>query len=149
MKTIFDKAVVKEITERIAKLSTNSERQWGKMNIAQMLSHCSITMEVAMGLRNPPRLFIGRILGPLFKSSFYNDKPFPKNSPTDPSFVVTDAKEMNEEKERLIKLIISFSEGGPANSTRHPHAFFGSLKPEQWGLGMYKHLDHHLKQFGV
>ena len=42
-----------------------------------------------------------------------------------------------------------FSEGGETRCTRHPHPFFGSLTPQAWSRGMYKHLDHHLRQFGV
>jgi len=38
---------------------------------------------------------------------------------------------------------------GPAGCTKHPHSFFGKLTPEEWAILSYKHLDHHLRQFGV
>jgi hypothetical protein len=119
------------------------------MDAPQMLAHCSNVLEVATGRKNPPRLFIGRILGPFFKAIFSNEKQFKKNTPTDKSFIVADQRNFDQEKARLVELIRQFGEGGEAQCTRHPHAFFGPLTPREWGIGMYKHLDHHLRQFGI
>ena len=101
MKSLFQAETFEEIKKRIEQLQPNSQRLWGKMEVAQMLAHCSATMEVAVGDKNPPRMFIGRILGPFVKSAFTNDKPFKKNTPTDKSFLVIDQR--NFEKEKLIK----------------------------------------------
>jgi len=149
MKNIFDAATLEEIKQRIGTLRPESKRKWGKMEVAQMLAHCSAALEVAAGKKRLPRMFIGRILGPFFKSRFYNDRPFKKNSPTDKSFLVIDRRNFEKEKARLLDLITQFSTGGEAACTRHPHSFFGKLTPRQWGMGMYKHLDHHLKQFAA
>jgi hypothetical protein len=149
MKSLFDKNAVDELSGRINKLSAASEREWGKMDVAQMLAHCAITMEVATGQRHPARMFIGRVLGPIFKSDYMGPKPLRKGSPTDKSFIVQDARDFNTEKERLLKLIKQFAAGGEAACTRHPHAFFGRLTPAEWAISSYKHLDHHLQQFGV
>lgn len=149
MKDLFEPSTLNEIKERINKLKPTSQREWGKMDVAQMMGHCSATLEVATGEKSPPRLFIGRILGPLVKSSFTGEKPFGKNSPTDKSFIVADKRDFEKEKARLINLVTKFSTGGEAKCTTHPHSFFGKLTPKEWALGMYKHLDHHLRQFGV
>ena len=53
-----------------------------------------------------------------------------------------------EQAELKLKLL-QFSKGGDAQCTRHPHPFFGALSPQDWSRGMYKHMDHHLRQFGV
>jgi hypothetical protein len=149
MKSLFEKDAAQDICNRIKNLSATSQRQWGKMDIAQMLAHCSATMETATGQKRPPRTFIARIVGPMVKSSFLGPKPFPKNSPTDKSFLIKDQRNFDAEKERLLILVKQFAEGGEAKCTTHPHAFFGKLTPTEWATSMYKHLDHHLIQFGA
>jgi hypothetical protein len=149
MKNLFDPESLEETVQRINELQPNSQRLWGKMEVAQMLAHCTATLQVATGEKTPPRMLIGRILGPFFKSSFTNDRPLKRNSPTDKSFLVIDQRNFEKEKTKLIEIMTRFSKGGIAKATRHPHSFFGRLTPIQWGMGMYKHLDHHLKQFGV
>jgi hypothetical protein len=149
MKSIFQPEVLDEIKQRIDKLQPTAQRQWGKMEVAQMMAHCTAALEVAAGQKFPPRIFIGRFLGPFFKSVFSNDKPLKRNTPTDNSFLVIDQRNFTKEKARLIDLVTRFSTGGEANCTKHPHSFFGKLTPREWGIGMYKHLDHHLRQFGV
>jgi len=119
------------------------------MDVAQMMAHCSAAMELALGTLNPPRLFIGRLLGPFVRPMFTNDKPFGRNSPTDKTLIVADARDFARERENLKAKILQFHGGGEARCTRHPHPFFGPLTPQAWSRGMYKHLDHHLRQFGA
>ncbi len=149
MKNLFDEATVAETTGRMERLTAGSERLWGKMTAAQALAHCSVAMEMAVGDRRPKRMMIGRLLGPVFRGLALNEKPLAKNSPTDPTFVVTDERELGVERARLEGLIRRFYSGGPAGCTDHPHSFFGPLTPEQWARQQWKHIDHHLQQFGV
>lgn len=149
METLFQKETADRIISRIEGLEPAAVRQWGKMNAAQMMAHCSTTLDMASGRLNPARMFVGRLLGPLFKSSFTNEKPFPRNSPTNEELVIADARDFAREREQLKQKVRQFHEGGEAKCTRHPHPFFGALTPEAWSRGMYKHLDHHLRQFGA
>jgi hypothetical protein len=149
MNNLFETATVNLILQRIDLLTSQSERQWGKMTVSQMLEHCCIATEVAIGRQNPSRLFIGRIIGWMAKPAFVNPKPFSKNLPTHETFVVKNEPDFKTVQERLKQLVVEFSEAGPEKCTQHPHAFFGKLTPDEWGVGMYKHLDHHLRQFGV
>jgi hypothetical protein len=119
------------------------------MNAAQMLAHCCAALEVATGRKSPPRIFMGRILAPFIKKSFLSEQPFKPNYPTDKSFVVMDERDFEGEKKRLLGLLNDFSSGGSEKCTSTPHSFFGKLSPEEWGWSQYKHLDHHLRQFGV
>jgi hypothetical protein len=89
------------------------------------------------------------LIGPFIKPIYSNDKPFSQNNPTDPQLVVSDQRDFLREREQLKVKVRQFHEGGEAKCTRHPHPFFGSLTPQEWGRGMYKHLDHHLRQFGA
>ena len=149
MKNLFQEETVEEAISRIDKLQPTSQRQWGKMDVAQMMAHCSAALDMAAGKMNPPRLFIGRVIGRLVRTIFSNEKPFSKNNPTDPKLVVSDQRDFEREREQLRLKVRELQEGGEAKCTRHPHPFFGSLTPYEWGRGMYKHLDHHLRQFGA
>ena|ERR1700733_12129299 len=149
MKSLFDRSAVVEIKQRLSALHPGSERGWGKMDAAQALAHCSAAMEMALGDALPPRLLIGRIIGPLFRSAYSSEKPMQPGSPTHPSLVVSNQRDFARERERLAGLVDRFSVSGSEGCTTHPHPFFGKLTPAEWGTGMYKHLDHHLRQFGV
>jgi uncharacterized protein DUF1569 len=150
MKNLFEAARVEEVKERIARLRPESERQWGKMNAAQAVAHCSAGLELALGDRIPPRLLLGRIIGRMVKPKVLgNDEPMRQNAPTVKGLVVQDKRDLGTERERLCGLIDRFAAAGPEGCTTHPHSFFGRLTPEEWATLMYKHLDHHLRQFGV
>lgn len=149
MKNLFESATVVEVKERVNALRPESARVWGKMNVGQMLAHCSVAMEGAVGDKCPKRILIGRLLGPIAKPDFLGEKPMKHNSPTHKTFVVGDERNFGVERERLLALVERFAAGGPAGCTKHPHSFFGPLTPEEWARGMYKHLDHHLQQFGA
>jgi hypothetical protein len=149
MKNLFQTDTVDELISRIDRLQLASPRQWGKMDVAQMMAHCSTTLDMASGQLNPPRMLIGRFLGPLFKSIYTNEKPFSRNAPTDKHLVVADPRDFAREQEQLKLKLKKFHQGGEAQCTRHPHPFFGTLSPQEWARGSYKHLDHHLRQFGA
>lgn len=151
MKNLFDATVVNEVNTRLGKLGPESERQWGKMTVPQMLAHCSLSMQWALGEVVPekgplPVRVMGRLVKPLV---FRNDDPMRKNSPTAKSLLVTDERDLVKERERLSGLIDKFAAEGAAGCTKNPHSFFGKMTPEEWAILMYKHLDHHLRQFGA
>lgn len=146
VKNLFDPAVKQNIIDRINNLTPESKPVWGKMNVGQMLAHLQMPMGVGLGVHKLPRSFAGRILGGLVKPILYNDKPFKRGLPTDKSFIKTDQREFEKEKQLVIKMIGEFTE---SNIVDTPHPFFGKLTKEQWSKGTWKHLDHHLQQFGV
>jgi hypothetical protein len=150
MKNLFEVMTVEEVKERMAVLRTDSARQWGKMNAAQAMEHCARGMELALGDRRPPRVLMGRILGPMIKPIAFRDgEPMRRNSPTVPGLAVLGETDLVQGRERLCGLVDRFAAGGPGVCTTHPHSFFGRLTPDEWSAWMYKHLDHHLRQFGV
>ncbi|HUP61994.1 MAG TPA: DUF1569 domain-containing protein [Thermoanaerobaculia bacterium] len=149
MKTLFEPADRDSILKRLEALHPDSTRQWGTMNAAQMLCHCAIALETGTGDRPMKQKFIGKILMPFFRTSILGEKPFKRNSPTDPSFVVSNECDFAAEQKRLTELIERFVQRGPSAAATETHAFFGKLSGEEWGELMYKHIDHHLQQFGV
>jgi len=149
MQTLFEPSARQQIRERLDSLQLANARQWGKMDPAQMLTHCSLALEMATGDQPMRQKLIGRILSPFARSWVTTDKPFSKNSPTDPKFVVSDARDFAKEKERLTNVLDRFCELGPESAASRTHAFFGKLSGDEWGRLMFKHLDHHLRQFGA
>jgi len=149
MKNLFNPADTSTMLERIDKLTPETRQLWGKMNVAQMLAHINVSMETAMGVNKIKRVFIGRIIGPLLKKKVLGEKPFGKNSPTDKSYIFPDNVSFEEQKLKIVSSLRQFSEGGPSKCTTYPHPFFGDFTPEQWAVFQWKHLDHHLRQFGV
>jgi hypothetical protein len=153
VKDLFDPILVEETKQRILQLHAESKPQWGCMAVAQTLAHCTSGIEMAMGIiqakRAPfPANWIGRLIKPLV---FRDDKPMRRNSPSSPELFSADSTKCDfiSERSRLIAAIDSFASQGPKCCSRYPHPFFGPLKPQQWAILAYKHLDHHLRQFGV
>jgi len=149
MHDLFDGASRQEILDRLDRLAPDSPRQWGKMGPAQMLAHCANALDVATGDRPLKQAWIGRLLGPLVRRKVLGDAPFSRNSPTDPGFVIKDSRDFAAEKRRLQAAVARFVELGPEHAGACVHSFFGALSGDEWGRLMGKHLDHHLRQFGV
>jgi hypothetical protein len=147
IKNLYDIATKQEIIDRINKLTPQSQRQWGKMNVGQMLAHCQMPMSIALGSHTIKGHWLMRLILPLFKKTLYDEKPWKQSLPTDKSFIMTGkAKEFDKEKNQLLDMVNRFRE---ANMINDEHPVFGRLTKEQWSKATWKHLDHHLKQFGV
>lgn len=149
-KNVFDPTVLNELLGRLDKLQPEAQRQWGKMEPAQMMAHCSSVLERATGDEKPSkRPFIGYLMGPLVRTIITNDKPFKQNSPTGKEFLIKDDKDFGKEKERLANVLTRFSRGGVSAASNRRHPFIGKFSAEEWNKSTYKHLDHHFRQFGV
>lgn len=149
MKSLFNPKDRNEIVQRIGALQPASTRLWGKMTAPQMMAHCSNVLETAVGISPRKQAFIGKLIVPFIRKSVLGDKPFSRNSPTDPKFVISDERDFAAERERLMKLIDLFVQRGPEEAGKATHSFFGKLSGEEWGTLSWKHLDHHLRQFGA
>lgn len=151
MESIFNNSGVANIITRIERLTPESQARWGKMNVAQMLAHCQAPLNVGLGAHELGKYnFIIRAIGRMVKNRLVKDEtPFKKSQPTDKSFIVGDAREFEAEKTKLKDIINKFSEAGKAGKLTDRHPFFGVLSHEEWDKLQWKHLDHHLRQFGV
>lgn len=149
MQDLFSPAVSGKIVSRMEQLKSTSQPLWGKMNVAQMLAHCQAPLQVALKEKKLKRNLFGILFGKMAKKKLTSGKPFPRNLPTDKSFLVTDERKFEEEKSKLITLINRFTAAGGESISKETHPFFGKMTPEEWGILSYKHLDHHLQQFGV
>jgi hypothetical protein len=150
MKDIFDAAVTEEQIRRIRMLSPETRPLWGKMNAAQMLAHLCVSYEMVYEDRHrrPGRL-MRLLLRAFVKNAVVGDKPYRRNTPTAPAFRVTDARDFERERDRLIGFLRRTQELGPAYFDGRESHSFGPLTLTEWNNLFYKHLDHHLRQFGV
>lgn len=103
----------------------------------------------SLGKNTIPRVFIGRIIAPFMRKGVLGSKPFGKNSPTDKSYIFKGNNVFEEEKSKTIATLKQFFENGPSKITTYPHPFFGRFTPEEWAVFQWKHMDHHLRQFGM
>ncbi|GAA4235556.1 hypothetical protein GCM10022291_17780 [Postechiella marina] len=150
MKNIFDKKETTKIIDRINNLETTSKPQWGKMSVDQMLAHCNVTYEMALdNIHTKPNGFKTAILKLLIKPIVVSEKPYKKNSKTAPEFLITSSKNFETEKERLINYLNKTQSLGANYFEGKESLSFGKLSKQEWNNMFYKHLDHHLNQFGV
>ncbi|MEP7214388.1 MAG: DUF1569 domain-containing protein [Acidobacteriota bacterium] len=149
MKSIFETGTRAELFERLGRLHAGSERQWGKMTASQMMEHTARTMEMATGQVPMKQKFIGKAIGWVFKGKFLGEQPFPQNAPTGPTLIIKDEPDFEATRERLSGLITHLHTLGESGTHGNVHGFFGRLTGKQWGETQYKHVDHHLRQFGL
>ncbi|MBK9154066.1 MAG: DUF1569 domain-containing protein [Chloracidobacterium sp.] len=149
MKTLFDENTRDEMIARIEALRADSPRVWGKMSPAQMMEHTARALEMAIGRRPRKQMFVGKLLSWAFKKEFFGEEPFKQGRPTGKDFIITDEPDLEATRTRLKGLIDEFHGMGEAALEGNVHGFFGSLTGKQWGETQYKHLDHHLRQFGA
>ena len=147
MKNFFDPSAPQELEARIHKLTPDSKACWGRMNAAQMMSHCAAPMSVAVGEMKLKKTILV-LLGRLVKKRTLSEKPFPKGSPTAKEYRRHDECNFDAEKKNFLELFHKIATG-PSAVTCLDHPFFGKMTPEEWGRLLYKHIDHHLTQFGV
>jgi len=146
MRSLFEDSTYQEVISRIDALTEESQRQWGKMTPGQMAWHCQFPVKIGVKNKNNGNgnLFV-RLF---FKKSMYNDKPWRKNLPTSPALKTQEEKDLGAEKEKLKQLVSDFHEC-KSRTDWNPHPIFGKLTHEQWGKVQFKHLNHHLTQFGL
>lgn len=150
MKNIFTKEISNEIIARINTLTNESKPIWGKMHVAQMLAHCSVTYETIYTNKHPkPNTFVKFILKNFIKKYVVNETPYKKSSQTAPYFVIADERDFEAEKKKLIDYILKTQELGENAFEGKGSVSFGSMTKNEWNNMLYKHLDHHLSQFGV
>ena len=150
MKNIFSPKVTSELISRINRLSPESPALWGKMSVDQMLAHCCVAYDMAFTDKYPkPNPIMRLILKAFVKKGVVNEVRYKKNIPTAPAFIIADRKNFEEEKARLIKYLEQVATLGKEHFEGKESLSFGPMTAQEWNNLFYKHLDHHLTQFGV
>lgn len=152
MKNILTQPVAEEVIARINNLTEQSQPHWGKMSVDQMFAHCNVPYDMVY---NPDKFkkpngfakFMIKLFAKKMVTTF--SKPYPKNGRTAANFIITDKREFEKEKSLLIDNInITAKNGATYFDGKESHAM-GKLTKDEWNVMFYKHIDHHLNQFGV
>jgi len=150
MKNIFDQDISTQLIDRINQLTPVTEKLWGKMTVAQMLAHCNVPYAmIYTNNYSKPNWFKKFLLKLFVKRAVVGEKPYPRNGRTSPEFIIKAQRDYTLEKKLLIENIKKTQALGEAHFDHKESHSFGKLTTKEWSTLFYKHLDHHLKQFGV
>jgi len=146
MKSIFDKTIRDKVISRINSLNESNSAQWGKMGLYQMLKHCTLWEEMMQGKKQYKRAFIGRLFGKMaLKKVLKDEAPLRHSTPTLPELMIKEkGGNIETHKAAWISRIEGYANFSNPNLV---HPFFGKMTEEQIGYMVYKHIDHHLRQF--
>jgi hypothetical protein len=147
MPSIYNKTDNDAILARINQLTPGTKALWGKMTVDQMFKHTEAATSVAFSEKELKINFFMKLLGRMLKKKVFNNE-FQKNSPTAPEFIFTENYDFDTSKATLIEKFSRFAEG-EKSITLMNHPFWGKMTHEDWDKLMWKHMDHHLRQFGV
>lgn len=146
MKTIWDSSTRRELQERLGRLTAQSERQWGTMTAPRMVAHLVDAMRMATGEIQVPSKKLPIRFTPLKQLIIYA-LPFPKGAPTAPQLVSRAPASWASECATLETMLQQLPDRRRSLAPEHPA--FGALTAKQWGVLIYRHMDHHFRQFGV
>jgi len=147
---IFSKNISEQVIHRINRLTADSEPSWGKMNVSEMLAHCNVTYEMVYESKHSkPSFFMKVMMKSFVKKIVTNETPYKRDSQTAPAFKIKDSRNFETEKIRLIDYINQTQQLGADSFDNRDSLSFGKLSTTEWKNMFYKHLDHHLNQFGV
>ena len=145
---IYQPETNQDLIKRIDALHAQSARLWGKMTVSQMLKHCMVPYAGILSDKpvKPKMRLLGRLF---FKRMLTNEKPFRKNSPTSAPFLIKEEPDFEEMRQLLKEKMLLAHQKGESFYEGKVQPFLGKLTAEEWSNMLYKHLDHHLRQFGV
>lgn len=149
MKNVLTEDGLSDILMRLENLSGNSIPEWGSMNSAQMLSHCTVSLKLALNEIEPEYNEKFLELGKMVKGRLFDTDVFNKNLPTTKEFLETNSDDFNNNKSVFVEYLKRFSDTDISFSDTGKHPYFGKLDMNEWGQLIYKHTNHHFKQFGI
>ena len=146
---VFKEATVQNLFNRINKLTPNTNPLWGKMDAGQMLAHLNVTYEMVYEDKHPkPNAFVKFMLKLIVKNKVVSSTPYKRDGRTAPQFIMTESKDFNREKKRLEDFLVRTQKLGENHFDGLESHSFGNLTTDEWNNMFYKHIDHHLSQFG-
>jgi Protein of unknown function (DUF1569) len=147
---IFNSNTAENVIARIDTLTPQTTASWGKMNASQMLAHCNVTYELAMENKHKkPGALLKFIFKVIVKKKVVTEMPYQHNGKTAPEMIIKGERNFSEEKNRLVSYIRKAQSLGESYFDNKESHAFGKLSKTEWSNLFYKHLNHHLTQFGA
>jgi hypothetical protein len=149
MKNVIEEEGYKDILTRLENLNDDTKPEWGTMNSAQMLSHCTVSIKLAFNEIEPEYNEKFLTVGKIVKDKLFDSDVFTKNVPTSNEFLNTDREDFPNNKLIFLEYLkrINETDLNFANTGKHP--YFGKLDVNEWGKLIYKHTNHHFIQFKI
>jgi hypothetical protein len=149
MATVFDPNDRARLMSRLRRLDAEAQPRWGTFTPDRMCAHLVDALKMALG-ETPLPAGQGPLSWPGIKHLFVHVLPLPKGVATHPALLATPGTggPVTPHVDTIERLLTSCAERGPAG-TWGGHPAFGQLSGSEWGTLIYKHTDHHLKQFGL
>jgi hypothetical protein len=146
VKTIWQADTRDDLRRRLTALRPDTPARWGRFTAIQMLAHLAESVRMALGDLDvvPIRL---PIRYPPLKQIVIYCLPFPRNAPTSPELLARRPADFELERNAAGSLLERLA--SPPDGPRPAHPLFGRLSEQAWGVLIYRHYDHHLRQFGV
>lgn len=144
--TIYDSVRRDELAQRLDRLTATARPRWGRMDAGRMVCHLLEAFRMPSGALRIRRRFVP--LRALVRWLMLYKVPFPKGAPTDRALLTRSAATWEDDRAALRAAIVSATEPSP-DAPRGDHPIFGEMSVRDWGVLMYKHTDHHLRQFGL
>ncbi len=152
-KALDDRRCREEILARLGRIRPDTPRRWGRMTAPQMICHLRDALDGVMGdmqMAMPPGFSWWRLTKPF---ALYGQFPWPRGVPTRPEFdqvagTGTPPAEFDTDVRSLLAAIEKFTAQPRVFAVRR-HTLFGAMTEREWMIWGYRHLDHHLRQFGV
>ena len=147
MKSIWQDESRRELHDRVARLSLESRPEWGRFTAPKMVCHLAESLKMAMGdlpvtpKRSPIRF-------PPLKQLIVYVAPFPKGVPTAPELLAREPRDWTNDVAD-VQMLLELAAACRTTDTWPEHPAFGKLSKRAWGVLIYRHTDHHLRQFGV
>ena len=126
---------------------------WGVMNTQEMIEHLGDFYNVSAE-KTKVKLYTPEEQLPLYKTFLLSDKLFRENTKAPVELIgekpaplkFSTLAEAKENLNNAVKDFVGYFKNNEAAKTLHP--VFGHLNFDEWVLLHYKHVIHHLKQFG-
>jgi len=146
MPTLRSETARNGIVLRLQQLNPAAKAKWGQFNASRMLCHLSDTLAMSLGEITPASVNKKAFHRFPLKHLILYVLPFPKSAPTVPELLSTAAGDFGSDRGRVVELINRLAAAPDKKGPEHP--LFGPLTTEEWNALQWKHIDHHLKQFG-
>ncbi len=147
MKSIWQEDARRELNDRVGALAWDRRAEWGRFTAPKMVCHLAESLKMAIGdLKVAPKK--SPIRYPPLKQLIIYVAPFPKGVPTAPELLARAPKDWRSDVQDVQALL---ARAGSSRTTDAwpEHPAFGKLSTRAWGVLIYRHMDHHLRQFGV
>jgi hypothetical protein len=147
MATIWNDRDRADVVTRMWALTPAHAAKWGKFSVGGMLAHLNDATRMATGDLDVDGKAPAILKWAPVRYLVIHKLPMPKSAPTAPGLLTrTATADLSQEQQAFVTLMDALAR---CQTLAPTHPAFGRMTRDDWGALIHKHVDHHLKQFGV